>query len=251
MNKIHTLGLSLLLAGTLSFAQSQSAPKSTDQNTPAAVTDQDQNRASIQGCVQGSSGNWLLREQSSGRIYQLSGDDNKLQSHANHVVEVYADNSGKKATASGNYPVVIVQSIRDLSDNCGNVPQSDQSNGPSASTSSDVNSSNSTAPSAAPSASDTNSQSSSQTSSGAAGTTNSVPQSDKSADQAGSDANQGASAMPQSDQPSTMNQSTTNPNANTNCNTGAGSSSSTTANGTAGAASSNCNSTPNSNVPKK
>ncbi len=90
-------------------APSQTSPSqqpdtsSTTQTTTTQTTQTttDSSSASIEGCLSGSAGNWLLTDQT-GKTWQLAGDTSKLSDHVGHQVRIVgSDNSGSGSTAPG------------------------------------------------------------------------------------------------------------------------------------------------------
>jgi hypothetical protein len=73
----------------------------TTQTTTTQTTQTSSDSAnSIEGCLNGSAGNWTLTDQS-GKTWQLSGDTSKLSDHVGHQVRLMGtDNSGSGSSGS-------------------------------------------------------------------------------------------------------------------------------------------------------
>src|SRR6266699_2371451 len=99
MKKLVFLAAALTLCTALALAQD--TPSSSSQ-TGAAATSSDQastaNSNSIQGCLTGTSGNYMLTD-ATGVMYQLTGDESQLSTNVNKQVEV-TGTAGAKASAS-------------------------------------------------------------------------------------------------------------------------------------------------------
>lgn len=78
---IVVLGFASLAVGAFA-QQSPAAPDTSGGNSPAS------NVATVQGCLRGQRGNYILIENNSGSIYVLKGVGNKLDSYLRHQVEV-------------------------------------------------------------------------------------------------------------------------------------------------------------------
>jgi hypothetical protein len=78
----------------------------------------------VQGCLQGSDGNYTLTEKS-GRTYSLLGDMSKLTAHIGHEVQI-TGTSGPGAIGSGigsdatgiDQPILTVGQVKDISGAC-------------------------------------------------------------------------------------------------------------------------------------
>ena len=79
---------------------------------------------SVQGCLQGSDGNYTITEKS-GRTYRLLGDLSKLTAHIGHDVQI-TGTSGPGAIGSGigsdatgiDQPILTVGQVKDISGAC-------------------------------------------------------------------------------------------------------------------------------------
>jgi hypothetical protein len=122
MKKFFLMGAVLMLGTALTFAQdtnstaSQSGASASTQSTPTdsssqtgtttttqqttTTTEQSSTGNAIQGCLSGSTGNWMLRT-NTGETYKLTGSDSQLSDNANKQVEVMGT-PGSTATASAS-----------------------------------------------------------------------------------------------------------------------------------------------------
>src|SRR5215813_11257249 len=109
MKNAVLLGATLLLCGALAIAQDtpqsgsstsetpSTAPSSNEANTPS------NNNNTIQGCLTGSSGNYMLTD-ATGMVYQLTGDESQLSVNVNKQVEVTGTASAGGAAAESHTP---------------------------------------------------------------------------------------------------------------------------------------------------
>lgn len=74
---------------------------STTTQTTTTQTTQTSTDNSIEGCLNGSAGNWTLTDQS-GKTYQLSGDTSKLSDHVGHHVQIMGTDNSSSASSSGS-----------------------------------------------------------------------------------------------------------------------------------------------------
>jgi hypothetical protein len=79
-------------------AQQPTSPSSTTTQTTQTSSDSGN---SIEGCLNGSAGNWTLTDQS-GKTYQLSGDTSKLSDHVGHQVRIMGTDNSSSASSSGS-----------------------------------------------------------------------------------------------------------------------------------------------------
>src|SRR2546423_4705149 len=82
---------------------STSQPNSGQMNSTATGANAS-GQTSVEGCLQGSSGNFTLTD-NSGTTYQLQGDTSKLNEHIGHEVRITGSTSasaGASASASGS-----------------------------------------------------------------------------------------------------------------------------------------------------
>ena len=74
----------------------------TTQTTTTQTTQTSSDSAnSIEGCLNGSAGNWTLTDQS-GKTYQLAGDTSKLSDHVGHQVRITGTDNSSSASSSGS-----------------------------------------------------------------------------------------------------------------------------------------------------
>lgn len=98
MPRTLTLALALLLSTGWLMAQSQSSQtgSASDQSTTSSS-----GQTQVQGCLQGSNGNYTLTADS-GTTYQLQGDTSKLDKHVGHEVQITGSTSGAGAAGSSS-----------------------------------------------------------------------------------------------------------------------------------------------------
>jgi hypothetical protein len=119
MTKILLLALTFLIPAALLQAQDASQSASSQTGTAAS------GRTTVQGCLQGSDGNYTLTDKS-GTTYQLQGDTSKLKAHVGHEVQITGSTSGTSATSSAmgtqaggtQQPILTVQSMKHVSKTC-------------------------------------------------------------------------------------------------------------------------------------
>ena len=90
MSKTLMLALSFLLSTALLQAQEQ-YPQAGSSATASGQT-------TVQGCLQGSDGNYTLTD-NSGTTYTLQGDTSKLSAHVGHEVQITGTTSGASAAS--------------------------------------------------------------------------------------------------------------------------------------------------------
>ena len=110
MLKTLTICLVLLVSAAWLAAQSTaqspdtSSASSSSQGSSAQTGTSPANDTSIEGCLQGSSGNYTLTD-NSGTSYTLTGDTSKLAEHVGHEVKVKGSTSesgaGMGSTGAG------------------------------------------------------------------------------------------------------------------------------------------------------
>ena len=120
-------------------SQQPAAPDSSSTTTQTTTTQTTQTSSdsgnSIEGCLNGSAGNWTLTDQS-GKTWQLAGDTSKLSDHVGHQVRLMGtDNSSSASSsgsagsspsssatgagsASGSQPTFTVQKVKMISSSC-------------------------------------------------------------------------------------------------------------------------------------
>ena len=78
------------------------ASSTTTQTTTTQTTQTSSDSgSSIEGCLNGSAGNWTLTDQS-GKTYQLAGDTSKLSDHVGHQVRIMGTDNSSSASSSGS-----------------------------------------------------------------------------------------------------------------------------------------------------
>ena len=143
MVKTLLLSAAFLLSAVWLQAQDQSSTSSSGQ-TGSSQTGSSQagtagSSATVQGCLQGSAGNYTLMSDT-GMTYQLQGDTSKLAEHVGHEVAITGSASGgstggnsadtgtgakpgetgtgTSGTASGSQPTINVSSFQHVSKTC-------------------------------------------------------------------------------------------------------------------------------------
>ena len=121
MAKTFLLAISLLASAAWLQAQSQ-YPQTGSSQTGASASGQ----ITVQGCLQGSDGNYTLIDKS-GTTYQLQGDTSKLSAHVGHEVQITgATTSASTATSpttgtpagATQQPTLTVQNMKHISKTC-------------------------------------------------------------------------------------------------------------------------------------
>src|SRR5213595_3949199 len=86
-------------------------------------------QTTIEGCLQGSDGNYTLTDKS-GTTYQLQGDTSKLSAHVGHEVQITGSTTSASSATSPTtgtpagatpQPTMTVQSMKHLSKTCKSV----------------------------------------------------------------------------------------------------------------------------------
>lgn len=102
MRKAILLGAALTLSTALALAQetpSGSSSQTTTSTTQTTATSEHSSSGnSIQGCLTGTSGHYMLTD-STGMTYKVQGDDSQLAENVNKQVEVMGT-AGSSASAS-------------------------------------------------------------------------------------------------------------------------------------------------------
>jgi hypothetical protein len=94
--------LSLGLLGA-ALALAQDAPTADQPATPPANnTDTSASAGSVQGCLSGSDGNYMLTQDGTGTTFKLMGDEIQLKKHVGHEVSITGQASGDTASASNS-----------------------------------------------------------------------------------------------------------------------------------------------------
>src|SRR6266567_4418331 len=94
MAKTFLLAISLLVSAAWLQAQSQ-YPQTGSSQTGASASGQ----TTVQGCLQGSGGNYTLTDKS-GTTYQLQGDTSKLSPHVGHEVQITGSTTSASTATS-------------------------------------------------------------------------------------------------------------------------------------------------------
>ena len=100
MAKVWMLAMVLICSAAWLVAQDQSSQSGSNSSTGSSAsqsstgsqgstgsTSSSSGETSVEGCLQGSSGNYTLTD-NSGMTYQLSGDTSKLADHVGHEVKI-------------------------------------------------------------------------------------------------------------------------------------------------------------------
>lgn len=124
MSRMLLLALTLLCSAAWLQAQDQYPQSSSTGSSQAQTTS---GQTSVQGCLQGSSGNFTLTD-NTGTMYQLQGDTSKLSKHVGHEVEITGSTSGSSAASSssgmsqgGSQQMLTVSKVKHISENCKNM----------------------------------------------------------------------------------------------------------------------------------
>ena len=115
MAKIAMLAVVLLASTAWLHAQ---------QYPPDTSTKQTSSTQKVEGCLQGSDGNFTLTD-ASGTTYQLQGDTAKLTEHVGHEVQITGSTSGgagdsanSASAGAASQPSLNVKSIKHVSKTC-------------------------------------------------------------------------------------------------------------------------------------
>ena len=109
MRKAMLLSAAITLCAGLALAQDTPSNGASNQNgattsttTQTTTTDQTAGNNNIQGCLTGTTGNYMLTD-AAGVSYKVQGDDSQLSSNVNKEVEVMGTvGSSASASASNN-----------------------------------------------------------------------------------------------------------------------------------------------------
>ncbi len=121
MAKTLLLAISLLVSAAWLQAQSQ-YPQTGSRQTATSASGQ----TTVQGCLQGSDGNYTLTDKS-GTTYQLQGDTSKLSAHVGHEVQITGSTTSASTATSPTtgtpagatqQPTLTVQSMKHISKTC-------------------------------------------------------------------------------------------------------------------------------------
>jgi hypothetical protein len=121
MAKTFLLAISLLLSAVWLQAQSQ-YPQTGSSQTGASASGQ----TTVQGCLQGSDGNYTLTDKS-GTTYQLQGDTSKLSAYVGHEVQITGSTTSASTatsptagtpTGATQQSTLTVQNMKHISKTC-------------------------------------------------------------------------------------------------------------------------------------
>ena len=93
----------LLSVGMLCFSVAWAQDSTPAGQSAASSSNTSAGMNTVQGCLSGTDGNYLLTEDGTGATYKLMGSDNMLKKHLGHEVAVTgqaANDSGSQASAS-------------------------------------------------------------------------------------------------------------------------------------------------------
>jgi maltose-binding protein MalE len=92
MTRTLLLALTLVLSAAWMHAQTSSSQAGSSSSSSS-------NQTKVQGCLEGSSGNYTLKADS-GTTYQLQGDTAKLSKHIGHEVEITGTTSSASSAST-------------------------------------------------------------------------------------------------------------------------------------------------------
>jgi hypothetical protein len=121
MNRI-TIGLLVLLTGAFVWAQQSPTPSQDQSQANQAQTTNDYGSRSVQGCLSGSSGNYMLKQDDTGATVKVSGEDAKLLGHVGQEVSIVGvvTNGSTATTAPGSaQPTIEVAQVTEIANSCG------------------------------------------------------------------------------------------------------------------------------------
>jgi Protein of unknown function (DUF5818) len=109
----------LLLSAIFAVAQYDNDHHDRDRDRDR---DRDQSKVTVEGCLSGGDGNFLLTD-NSGNSYQLTGDTARLNNHVGHTVRVTGINSmggepGSMSEETGAQQTLSVLSFKHISGRC-------------------------------------------------------------------------------------------------------------------------------------
>jgi hypothetical protein len=121
----HMLLLSVLLLGvSWAAAQDSSAPSQSDSSASQTAAGQATAgaKASVQGCLSGSDGKYILTDKQ-GMTYNLTGDTSKLADNVGHEIKVTGTTGGGSASGASNgmndsSQTIEVASIKHIAKTC-------------------------------------------------------------------------------------------------------------------------------------
>jgi len=100
MAKVWMLAVLLVCSAAWVAAQDQS-PQTGSRQTDPTSSPSSSGQTSVEGCLQGSSGNYTLTDDS-GMTYQIQGDNSKLAEHVGHEVKITGTVSGASNAAGSS-----------------------------------------------------------------------------------------------------------------------------------------------------
>lgn len=107
MKKAMLLSAVLALCAGLALAQDTPSNGAADQNgtttTTTSTADQSAPSNTIQGCLMGTSGNYMLTD-AAGISYKVQGDESQLSSNVNKEVEVMGTVGSTASASASNNP---------------------------------------------------------------------------------------------------------------------------------------------------
>ena|SRR5437762_3578558 len=121
MARTFLLAISLLASAAWLQAQSQYPQTGSSQKGASAS-----GQTTIEGCLQGSDGNYTLTDKS-GTTYQLQGDTSKLSAHVGHEVQITGSTTSASSATSPTtgtpagatpQPTLTVQNMKHISKTC-------------------------------------------------------------------------------------------------------------------------------------
>jgi hypothetical protein len=107
MRKAMLLSAALTLCAGLALAQDTPSNGTASQNgtttSTTTTTDQSASGNTIQGCLMGTSGNYMLTD-AAGVSYKVQGDESQLSSNVNKQVEVMGTVGSTASASASNNP---------------------------------------------------------------------------------------------------------------------------------------------------
>jgi hypothetical protein len=110
MRKAVLLSAAITLCAAMALAQDTPSAGASSQNgattsttTQATTTDQNTSGNTIQGCLTGTTGNYMLTD-ATGVSYKVQGDESQLSSNVNKEVEVMGTVASTASASASNNP---------------------------------------------------------------------------------------------------------------------------------------------------
>ena len=129
----RALMLAAVLLLSAAWLQAQQDPQPNPSNAGSGQGNASQtgsgSETTVQGCLQGSSGNFTLTDKS-GTTYQLAGDTSKLTEHVGHEVKIKGTTSASSsaagssstppsgAAAGGSQSTLTIAEVKHVSKTC-------------------------------------------------------------------------------------------------------------------------------------